>query len=157
MKSKGFRIAVAIVLCLLIGTIGSIAVQSSIDTWYTRLQKPLWTPPSSIFAPVWISLYICMGIAAGLVWHKGFYHKWVKTALYHFGLQLALNAVWPMLFFGLRRPDMALIVIISLFITLLFTVKWFKVVSNMAAYLLVPYVLWVAYATALNFSIWQLN
>ena len=157
MKSKGFRIAVAIVLCLFIGAIGSIAVQSSIDTWYTLLQKPSWTPPSSLFAPVWISLYVLMGIAAGLVWHKGFYHKWVKTALYHFGLQLALNAVWPMLFFGLRRPDLALIVIIALLITLLFTVKWFKVVSNTTAYLLIPYVLWVAFATALNFRIWQLN
>ena len=98
-----------------------------------------------------------MGIAAALVWHKGFYHKWVKTALYHFGFQLILNVSWSMLFFGLQQIFPALLVVFGLFILLLFTFKWFKVVHKTAAYLLLPYIAWVGFAFVLNFSIWFLN
>ncbi|GAA0711770.1 TspO/MBR family protein [Aquimarina litoralis] len=157
MKKKLLRIGVAVLLCLLIGFLSSIATQTSISTWYVGLQKPSFTPPNWLFAPVWTVLYILMGIAAGIVWSRGFYHKWVKTALYHFGFQLLLNAAWSIFFFGMRNPLIALVDIIALFILLLFTIKWFKVVNSTAAYLLIPYLIWVAFATALNFSIWQLN
>lgn len=157
MKKKLLRIGVAVLLCLLIGFLSSIATQTSISTWYVGLQKPSFTPPNWLFAPVWIVLYILMGIAAGIVWSRGFYHKWVKTALYHFGFQLLLNAAWSIFFFGMRNPLIALVDILALFILLLFTIKWFKVVNSTAAYLLIPYLIWVAFATALNFSIWQLN
>ncbi|WP_299260504.1 TspO/MBR family protein [uncultured Aquimarina sp.] len=157
MKKKLLRIAVALLLCLLIGFLGNIATQTSISTWYVTLEKPSFTPPNWLFAPVWTVLYIMMGIAAGIVWSKGFYHKWVKTALYHFGFQLLLNAAWSIFFFGMRNPLIALVDILALFILLLFTIKWFKVVNSTAAYLLIPYLIWVAFATALNFSIWQLN
>ncbi len=157
MKKKLFRIGIAVLLCLMIGFLSSIATQTSIDTWYTTLKKPFFTPPNWLFAPVWIILYIMMGVAAGIVWSKGFYHKWVKTALYHFGFQLLLNAAWSIFFFGLQNPLIALLDIIALFILLLFTIKWFKVVNTTAAYLLIPYAVWVAFATALNFRIWQLN
>ena len=106
---------------------------------------------------MWTSLYLMMGIAAGIVWSRGFYHKWVKTALYHFGFQLILNAAWSIFFFGLQNPFLALLDIVALFILLLFTIRWFKVVNNTAAYLLIPYTIWVAYATVLTFSIWKLN
>jgi tryptophan-rich sensory protein len=102
-------------------------------------------------------MYVLMGIAAGIVWSKGFYHKWVKTALYHFGFQLLLSGAWFLLFFGLQKPLLALLNIIALFILLLFTIKWFKVVNNTAAYLLLPYAIWVLFAIALNFEIWRLN
>ncbi|SEL61760.1 TspO and MBR related proteins [Aquimarina amphilecti] len=157
MKKKILRIGIAVLLCLLIGFLSSIATQTSISTWYVGLQKPSFTPPNWLFAPVWTILYIMMGIAAGIVWSKGFYHKWVKTALYHFGFQLLLNAAWSIFFFGLRDPLIALVDILALFILLLFTIKWFKVVNSTAAYLLIPYLIWVAFATALNFAIWQLN
>ncbi|GAA3519513.1 tryptophan-rich sensory protein [Aquimarina addita] len=157
MKKKLFRIGITVSTCLLIGFMSSIATQSSISSWYTILKKPTFTPPNWLFAPVWTVLYIMMGVAAGIIWNKGFYHKWVKIALYHFGFQLLLNAAWSIFFFGMRNPLIALLDIIALFILLLFTIKWFKVVNSTAAYLLIPYLIWVAYATALNFSIWQLN
>ena len=98
-----------------------------------------------------------MGIAAGIVWSKGFYHKWVKTALYHFIFQLLFNGLWSIVFFGFRSPGFALIVILVLLVLIVLTYKWFKIVNNTAAYLLIPYLLWVGFATILNFSIWQLN
>ncbi|WP_299434867.1 TspO/MBR family protein [uncultured Aquimarina sp.] len=157
MKKKLLRIGIAVLLCVLIGFLSSIATQTSISTWYVTLKKPFFTPPNWLFAPVWSILYVTMGIAAGIVWSKGFYHKWVKTALYHFGFQLLLNAAWSIFFFGMRNPLIALVDILALFILLLFTIKWFKVVNSTAAYLLIPYLIWVAFAAALNFSIWQLN
>ncbi len=157
MKIKVLRISITVALCLFIGFLGSIATQSSIDTWYPTLVKPSFNPPNWVFAPVWTTLYILIGIAAGIVWSKGFYHKWVKTALYHFGFQLLLNTAWSIFFFGMRNPLLAFIDIIALFILLLFTIKWFFVVNKMSAYLLIPYIFWVAFAAILNFSIWQLN
>jgi len=157
MKKKILRISIAILVCLSIGFLSSIATQTSISTWYVTLKKPSFTPPNWLFAPVWTMLYILMGIAAGIIWSKGFYHKWVKTALYHFGFQLLLNAAWSIFFFGMRDPLIALVDIIALFILLLFTIKRFKVINTLSAYLLIPYLIWVAFATALNFSIWQLN
>jgi len=157
MKKKLYRIGIAVIVCLLIGSLSGIATQSSINSWYPTLIKPSFTPPNWIFGPVWSVLYVMMGVAAGIVWSKGLYHKWVKVALYHFGFQLLLNAAWSIFFFGFKNPFIALIDIIALFILLLFTVKWFTVVNSTAAYLLIPYIIWVAFATALNFGIWQLN
>lgn len=157
MKKRGIRISIAVSICLLIGFLGSIATQTSIDIWYVKLNKPWFTPPNWLFAPVWTILYIMIGIAAGIVWSKGLYHKWVKIALYHFGFQLLLNAAWSIFFFGMRNPLIALLDITALFVLLLFTIKWFKVVNKTAAFLLIPYLIWVAYATVLNFSIWRLN
>ena len=157
MKTKLLRISISVVICVFIGFLGSITTQTSIQTWYVTLEKPIFTPPNWLFAPVWSLLYIMMGVAAGIVWSKGFYHKWVKTALYLFGFQLILNVAWSIFFFGIRNPLIALLDIIALFILLLFTIKSFKIVNPTAAYLLVPYLIWVAFATALNFCIWQLN
>ena len=154
---RAIRILIIITICLIVGFLSAIATQSSVSTWYPTLSKPVFTPPNWLFAPVWTVLYILMGTAAGMVWNKGYYHKWVKTALYHFGFQLILNASWSILFFGMHLVVPALLIIISLFILLLFTFKWFKVVKPEAAYLLLPYLIWVAYATALNFEIWRLN
>lgn len=154
---KTFHILIPITVCLLVGFLSAIATQSSVLTWYPQLAKPVFTPPNWLFAPLWTVLYILMGIAAGLVWNKGYYHKWVKTALYHFGFQLILNAAWSIVFFGMHLVLPALLIIISLLILLLFTFKWFKVVKPEAAYLLFPYIIWVAYASALNFEIWRLN
>lgn len=98
-----------------------------------------------------------MGISAGIVWGKGLHHLWVKTALYHFGFQLMLNAAWSIVFFGLKEPFWALVVIISLLILILLTIRWFRVVSKIATLLLLPYLLWVCFATVLNYKIWEMN
>jgi len=157
MNKKGVYITVSILTCLIAGLIGSIATQSSVNTWYVTLNKPSFNPPNWIFAPVWTILFIMMGVAAGMVWSKGFHHKWVKTAMYHFVFQLLLNMLWSLVFFGLNEIFGALLIIISLLTLLIFTYKWFKVVNNWAAYLLVPYILWVSFALILNLCIWKLN
>ena len=151
------KIFVALAVCLFIGFMASLATQVGIADWYPTLNKPWFNPPDWIFGPVWGVLYVLMGIAAGIVWSKGFYHKWVKTALYHFLFQLLLNGAWSILFFGLNEPFWALLDIIALFVILIFTIKWFKIVSDTAAYLLIPYAVWVLFAAILNFEIWRLN
>lgn len=157
MKNQYKYIGVSVAICLLVGFLSSFATQSSVNEWYVELNKPWFNPPNWIFAPVWTVMYILMGIAAGIVWAKGFYHIWVKTALYHFGIQLLFNALWSIIFFGFNNTFGALLVIITLLVLLIFTIKWFKVVNKTAAYLLIPYLLWVCFATVLNYKIWELN
>lgn len=157
MKRKLLYISIGIIVCCVIGFLSSVATQSSVNDWYLTLNKPSFNPPNWIFAPVWTMLYVLMGISVGLVWAKGFYHKWVKTALYHFGIQLLLNGLWSIVFFGLQQPFWALLVILSLLIVLVLTLKWFKVVSRIAAFLLLPYLFWVCFAAFLNYKIWELN
>ncbi len=157
MNKKILNIVVAILICLLIGFLSSFATRSSVNDWYVTLNKPSFNPPNDIFAPVWTVLYILMGTAAGIVWSKGFHHIWVKTALYHFGFQLLFNALWSIVFFGLKSPFWALLVILTLLTLIILTIKWFKIVSKLAAWLLVPYLLWVGFAAVLNYNIWLLN
>lgn len=141
----------------MVGFLSGFATQSSVGGWYTTLNKPALNPPNWIFGPVWTILYILMGIAAGIVWSKGLHHIWVKTALYHFSFQLIFNALWSVIFFGFNEPFWALLVILILLALILFTMKTFRTVSKTAAYLLVPYFLWVCFATFLNYKIWELN
>lgn len=158
MRSKlAVKILISILICLGVGLIASVATQSSVNTWFSTLEKPFFNPPPWLFAPVWIVLYIVMGVSVALIWHKGLYHLWVKTAIYHFGFQLLLNALWSIAFFGLMSPLFGLVVILSLIVLLLLTYKWFKVVYKPAAYLLIPYMIWIFFAAALNFEIWRLN
>ena len=157
MKKKVTYILLSVAVCLLIGFLSSFATQSSVNDWYLSLNKPDFNPPNAIFAPVWTVLYILMGISAGIVWSKGFHHIWVKTALYHFGFQLLFNALWSIVFFGLKTPLGALFVILVLLTLIILTIKWFRVVSKVAAFLLVPYLLWICFATLLNYKIWELN
>ena len=124
--------------------------------WYERLRKPSWRPPNWLFAPVWSALYLMMAFAAWLVWGKaGLAAGAVPLALW-LG-QLVLNAAWSPAFFGLRRPDLGLIVIAALWVAIASTVAAFAAVSATAAWLMVPYLVWVSFATALNFAIWRLN
>lgn len=157
MKKSFPKIALSIGICLLVGFLSGFATQSAVGDWYGTLTKSFLNPPNWIFGPVWTILYLLMGLSAGLVWSKGFHHKWVKTALYHFGFQLILNGLWSIVFFGFKNPLFGLLVVIALWILILLTIKWFRVVSKQAAYLLYPYLAWVSFATYLNFSIWLLN
>ncbi|WP_127018673.1 TspO/MBR family protein [Flagellimonas beolgyonensis] len=157
MKKRIVYITISVLGCLLIGFLASIATQSSVNDWYTTLNKPDFTPPNELFAPVWTALYILMGVAAGIVWSKGYHHIWVKTALYHFVIQLLLNGLWSIVFFGLKNPLLGLIVIVALLTMIMLTIKWFRVISKPAALMMVPYLLWVAFASVLNYKIWELN
>ncbi|SEK82519.1 TspO and MBR related proteins [Maribacter orientalis] len=157
MKRKLTYIIIGIIICSTIGFLSSVVTQSSVNGWYMTLNKPSFNPPNWIFAPVWTALYILMGISAGWVWAKGFHHKWVKTGLYHFGFQLLLNGLWSIVFFGLKQPFWGLLVILTLLVVLILTIKWFKVVSKVAANLLIPYLIWICFATVLNYKIWELN
>ncbi|UWX54626.1 tryptophan-rich sensory protein [Maribacter litopenaei] len=156
-KRRFTYIFISVAVCLIIGFLSSVVTQSSVNDWYLTLNKPSFNPPNWVFAPVWTTLYILMGVSAGWVWSKGFHHKWVKTALYHFGFQLLLNALWSIVFFGLQSPFWALLVILALLVMIIFTIKWFKLVSKVAAILLLPYLAWVCFATLLNYKIWELN
>jgi benzodiazapine receptor len=143
--------------CLGVGFLAGQATQTSVNTWYTTLELPFFTPPNWLFAPVWTLLYLLMGIAAGRVWYYGIHHRWGKTALYHFGLQLLVNGLWSLVFFGLKNPLGGLVVILILFYLIVITIQWFRTVDILATRLLYPYLIWVGYATVLNSAIVFLN
>lgn len=151
------KIAISILVCLAVGFIGGSATSTSVSTWYADLEKPFFTPPNGLFAPVWTFLYIGMGIAVGRVWQKGTHHRWVKTALYFFTFQLLFNVLWSLVFFGMRSTGLGLVVISILWPLILITYRRFRVVSPKASWLLIPYLVWVGFAWVLNFEIWRLN
>lgn len=124
--------------------------------WYAGLQKPAWNPPNWIFAPVWSALYAMMGTAAWLVWRCEI-SQTRRTALQLYLAQLLLNALWSPLFFGLHNPGLAFLEIIGLWIALGGTILASWKVNRSAAALLIPYLAWITFASALNFAIWRLN
>lgn len=152
-----FKLIIAIAVCELAGIIGSVFTVSTIPTWYAILVKPALNPPAWVFGLVWTALYFLMGVAAFLVWKKGWEHKEVKVALALFGGQLVLNALWSIIFFGLRNPFWAFVEIVILWLAILWTIFAFYKISRLAAYLLLPYILWVSFAAYLNYAIWVLN
>jgi len=151
------KLVISIVVCQCAGIIGSVFTTPAIPTWYAALQKPVFTPPSWLFAPAWITLYLLMGIAAFLIWRIGLDNRQVRTALIIFLVQLALNSLWSVVFFGMQSPLYGVIVIIILWLAILLTILMFARISRLAAWLMVPYILWVSFASALNISIWLLN
>jgi tryptophan-rich sensory protein len=143
-------------ICLLVGVAGSLATATSVREWYPELEKPGWTPPGAVFGPVWTLLYLLMGVSAWLVWREdGGSAR--RNALRIFVLQLVLNGAWSFLFFGLRSPGWAALEIVLLWGSIVATVVAFSGVRRLAAGLLLPYLLWVSFATALNLTIWNLN
>lgn len=128
-----------------------------LDTWYSSLNKPIFTPPGWLFGPVWTALYALMAISAFLVWQKGLDMRAVRIALAFFLLQLVLNALWTPLFFGAKMPGLAFAEILLLWAAIAFTILTFAKVSCTAALLLLPYIAWVTFAAILNASIWLLN
>jgi benzodiazapine receptor len=148
---------IGVVLCELAGGLGAIATASGVRDWYPTLIKPSWTPPSAVFGPVWLVLYAMMGIALGLVWAKGLETKREKRAIAWFGTQLALNVLWSVVFFGFRSPAWGYIVIILLWLSIAATIWLFSKISRLAGWLLAPYLLWVTFASTLNFNILTIN
>lgn len=151
-----FVLALFLIICLATAGLGAAWTNLSVGDWYAALKKPAWNPPNWLFGPVWTALYIGMAIAAWLVWRKnGLADAWLPLLL--FGVQLFLNAAWSALFFGVRSPGIAFADIVLLWFAILATIIAFWRVSNLAATLLVPYLAWVSFATALNWSIWRMN
>ncbi|MGE5294984.1 MAG: TspO/MBR family protein [Solirubrobacterales bacterium] len=152
------RLLTACGVSLAAGLIGSFATMGEgFNSWYSTIEKPGFTPPGWIFGPVWTILYLLMGVAAFLVWQKGIQLKMVRIALGWFLVQLILNTLWSPVFFGLHQIGWALAVIVVLWIAIVVTLYCFSRASRAAAALLIPYLLWVSFATVLNGSIWWLN
>lgn len=151
------KLVISIVACQCAGIIGSVFTTPAIPTWYATLQKPAFTPPNWLFAPAWITLYLLMGIAAFLIWRVGLENRRVRTALIIFLVQLVLNSLWSVVFFGMQSPLYGVIVIIVLWLAILLTMLKFARIASAAAWLMLPYILWVSFASALNISIWLLN
>ena len=145
----------SLLITFVAAAVGAIA---SIDagTFYAQLMLPSWAPPGSVFGPVWTVLYILMGIAAWLVWRVNGIRA-VRGALALFVIQLALNALWSWLFFGWHRGDLAFADILLLWVMIIATLLAFWRVRALAGALLVPYLLWVSFASVLNYVVWQLN
>lgn len=155
--SNPVKLVITIAASELAGMIGSVFTFSAIPNWYQNLTKPELTPPNWVFGPVWTTLFACMGVATFLIWKKGLDRKDVRIALGIFLTQLILNTLWSVLFFGLRSPGIAFGEIILLWLTIIATIFAFAKISKPAAWLLVPYLAWVSFASYLTYSIWVLN
>ena len=153
---QAFGLVVVVVVTFAAAGIGSVFTSGSVSEWYPSIEKPSWTPPGWIFGPVWTALYTLMAVAAWVIWRK---EGWAgaRAALVLYAVQLALNAAWSPLFFGLRMPGVAFAELVVLWMAVIATAVAFWKKSPLAGALLVPYVLWTTFAAALNLAIWRLN
>lgn len=155
-RSNGIKLILSIVLCVSLGSVGGLVTVSEIPTWYASLNKPSFNPPNWLFGPVWTILYLLMGISVYMIWKQPV-SKERNKALQVFILQFILNFCWSFIFFGLHATGWALIEMIALWILILLSILHFAKHSKTAAWLLVPYILWVSFALLLNAVIWKLN
>lgn len=151
-------LVVFVVVCFAVAGLGSLFTTPRVadGAWYDTLSKPFFTPPSWLFGPVWTVLYLAVAVSGWLAWRRrGF--SGAPAAMALFAAQLALNLLWSVVFFGLRAPGLGLVEILVLWAAILATILAFRPISRPAALLLVPYLAWVTFATALNAGIWLLN
>jgi translocator protein len=152
------KLIISIAIPLIVGFSSAFFTTDAIQGWYATANKPSFNPPNWIFAPVWTALYVLMGLAFYLIWKSTNTTPAVKqTAITLFIVQLVLNFFWSLIFFKLQFTGWALVEIIAMWLAILFTILWFGKISSTAAWLLVPYICWVSFATVLNYSIWRLN
>lgn len=156
LKSTG-RLLLCLLLCLAVGFLESISTRPQIATWYAALAKPAWTPPPVVFPVVWTALYVVMAVALWRLWDKVPPSPQRSRAVNYFMMQLVLNAAWSPIFFGAHAIVAALIVIVVLLIAIVMTMAASAQVDRLAAWLLAPYLAWVAYATTLNAGIVAMN
>ncbi len=161
MKPVSLRSGILFIICisipLIIGMIGSVFTVSSIPVWYAALVKPSFNPPSWVFGPAWTILYCLMGIALYLVVKDGIQDPIKKTGLVFFTIQLILNLLWSIVFFGMHEIFYAFVTILVLFVFIAATMVSFFRLSKPAGWLFIPYLCWVAFASILNATIWILN
>ena len=151
---RAVRFIVSVVVCEAAAVVGSVFTISAIPTWYAGLQKPWFTPPNWLFAPVWLTLYFLMGVSPYLLWGNG---KRAGAALWAFALQLVLNVLWSAVFFGAHQLLYGFVVIAALWAAILAATALSYRVSRGAGVALLPYLLWVTIASALNYYVWLLN
>ena len=152
-----FKLIIAIIIPVAVGAISGFFTATGVESWYQTINKPSWNPPGWIFGPVWTTLYVMMGIALFLVWKSDSSDVLKKTAIALFAIQLILNFFWSFIFFDQQQIGWALVEIIVMWFFILLTIFAFGNVSKLAAWLLVPYMSWVSFATILNYTIWKLN
>ncbi|MGI5836533.1 MAG: TspO/MBR family protein [Chloroflexota bacterium] len=150
-------LAIAVAVPMVAGGLGSLPTYQAVRTWYPKVRKPSWTPPSWVFGPVWATLYTLMGTASWLVWQEGWDRPKVRSAEALFGAQLLLNALWTPIFFGQRAFGAALAILVVLWGLIVATMVGFYRIRPLAGLLLAPYLLWVSYASTLNTGVWWLN
>lgn len=146
-------LGISLLICWGAAALGGVWTASGVDGWYRTLSRPSWTPPDAVFGPVWAALYTAMAVSAWLIWRRAGW-GWSLAA---FAAQLVLNVAWSGLFFGAQRIGLALLDIVALWAAILLCIALFRPVSTAASLLLAPYLAWVSYAAALNFSIWRMN
>lgn len=157
MYKKVLKFIISIIICQSAGIFGSLFTFDAISDWYVTLEKPTFAPRNWIFGPVWISLYFLMGVSLYMVWKDELKSKTGNTFFVIFGIQLILNALWSFLFFGLRSPLLGLLDIILLDIMVIVTIIYAKSLSKLAMILLIPYLVWIIFASFLNFAIFLHN
>lgn len=155
--SATWKFIIAIVLCESVGIISGLLASANNNLWLDTLNKPTWNPPAYLFGLVWTTLYLLMGISLGLIWNNNSMESDKRKAYFLFTFQLFLNFWWSIIFFHFHSPAFALLDIILMAITIILTIFSFSDFSKPAAWLLVPYITWVSFATILNFAIWNLN
>lgn len=155
--STTWKFIIAILLCESVGIISGFLARANNNLWFDKLNKPSWNPPAFLFAPIWTTLYLLMGISLALIWQNKTPELEKRNTYLLFSAQLFLNFWWSILFFHFHSPALALVDIILMVITIIFTIFVFSNFSKTASWLLVPYIVWVSFATFLNFSIWNLN
>jgi benzodiazapine receptor len=156
--SNIIRLLGCIIFCLLVGGLGGGATSGEIGTWYITIKKPEWNPPNWLFGPVWTTLYALMGVALYLVWNdKDSNVVQKKIGIVAFMAQLSLNFLWSFIFFKWHEMGWALTEMIFLWVAIVINIVLFYKIRKLAAYILIPYLSWVSFATFLTFTIWQLN
>ena len=153
--NKYLKLFVSLLLPQIAGGLGAFFTLTSVQSWYLTLNKPSWNPPSWLFGPVWTTLYVLMGIACFLIWKSE--HPRKKQVLTLYFLQLFLNSLWSPAFFGAQNPMLGILVIVPMWASILACIIFFRKINTWAAVLMIPYLLWVSFATVLNATIWYLN
>ena len=151
------KLIISIIIVFLAGAVGTVYTLPQITTWYAALTKPSWTPPNWTFGPIWSTLYVLMGISLFLVWRESLERKDVKIAILVFAVQLTINIIWSLVFFGGHNIFGGLVLVIILWIAILANIIVFYRVSKAAGLILIPYLIWVSIASYLNYSVFLLN
>lgn len=156
-KGVIIKVVISAIVCLTVGGLSGFATAGSIDSWYETINKSFFNQPNWVFGPVWTILYALIGVSLGIIWSKRLEQKAVKKALIVFGIHLVLNGLRSILFFGLQQPAWAFVEIIVLLISIFYFTNLFYIITPIAGWLQVPYILWVSFASLLNGSIARLN
>lgn len=150
------KMLIGAIVCVALGSASGLSTVSEINTWFQTINKPSWNPPNWIFGPMWTTLYILMGAAFGRIWHMSDSPA-KKTAMIFFVVQFVLNLTWTPVFFGMHQISFALGIILVLLFLIMITIRQFMRLDKTAGMMLIPYVLWVTFASFLNYTIMTLN